>query len=94
MYYQLPNGKVINISVEEYLSLTDEDIQTLIALNYGEYPTSYWFGSCIHYSELPEVIPDDINMMSYEDQDEILTNYNKFNINNIPDEEIDNLDLD
>ena len=40
MYFQLPNGKVINITVEEYLCLTDEDIQTLIALNYGEYPTS------------------------------------------------------
>jgi hypothetical protein len=93
MLYQLPNGKVISISVEEYLNLTDEDIQTLIALNYGEYPTSYWFGSCISSNELPEVIRDDINLLSYEEQDEFLDK-NTFDINNIPDEEIDNLDLD
>ncbi len=36
MNYQLPNGKVIYISIEEYLALTDADIQYLIALDYGE----------------------------------------------------------
>ena len=29
MIYQLPNGKVINISVESYLRMTDEDLHYL-----------------------------------------------------------------
>jgi len=48
MLYQLPNGKVINISVEQYLDLTDQDIQDLIAGNYGDYPTSHWQDSAIN----------------------------------------------
>jgi hypothetical protein len=37
MQYQLPSGKVINISVEQYLALTDEEIQYLISIEYGEH---------------------------------------------------------
>lgn len=37
MKYQLPNGKVIFISIEEFLDLSDEDIQYLISIDYGEY---------------------------------------------------------
>lgn len=37
MLYQLPNGKVVNISLEEFLNLTDEDIQYLMSLDYGEH---------------------------------------------------------
>jgi hypothetical protein len=37
MKYQLPNGKVIFITVEEFLQLTDEDIQYLISIDYGDY---------------------------------------------------------
>lgn len=94
MLYQLPNGKVVNISVEDYLNLTDEDIQALVALNFGEYATSYWFGSCINQTEVPEQLMQDASMLSFEEQDEYLENLSKYDINNIPDEEIDNLDLD
>jgi hypothetical protein len=94
MLYQLPNGKVVNISVEEYLNLTDEDIQALVALNFGEYATSYWFGSCINQTEAPDKLMQDANMLSFEEQDEYLENLSNFDINNIPDEEIDHLDLD
>lgn len=93
MYFQLPNGKVIILSIEEYLCLTDEDIQTLIALNYGDYPTSHWYGSCIYYQESVEIREENI-LMSLEEQDEYLQQYPNFDINNIPDEEIDNLELD
>ncbi len=94
MLYQLPNGKVVNISVEDYLNLTDEDIQALVALNFGEYATSYWFGSCINQTEAPDRLLQDASMLSFEEQDEYLENLSKFDINNIPDEEIDYLDLD
>lgn len=35
MLYSLPNGKVINISYEQWESLTDEDIQDLVANDIG-----------------------------------------------------------
>lgn len=47
MQYQLPTGKVIYLSVEEYLSLSDQDIQDLSASNLGDYPTSPWAGSAL-----------------------------------------------
>lgn len=36
MYYQLSNGKTIYLTIEEYLSLTDQDIQYLVSLDCGE----------------------------------------------------------
>jgi hypothetical protein len=36
MQYQLPTGKVIYITIEQYLSMTDNDIQYLISTNAGE----------------------------------------------------------
>lgn len=36
MLYQLPNGRVINITVEQYLSMSDNDIQYLSSSNAGE----------------------------------------------------------
>ena len=47
MLYQLPNGKVVNISVEQYLDMTDQDIQDLMAGNCGEFPESQWQDSVI-----------------------------------------------
>ena len=47
MLYQLPNGKVIEISLNDFLDLTDEDIQYLISINYGEYIHSPWFRSSV-----------------------------------------------
>ena len=37
MLYQLSNGKVIYLTIEQYLELTDEDVQYLMSLNAGEY---------------------------------------------------------
>jgi len=36
MKYQLPNGRVINITIEQYLSMSDNDIQYMICTNAGE----------------------------------------------------------
>jgi hypothetical protein len=93
MLYQLPNGKVVNISVEDYLSLTDEDIQTLIALNYGEYITSYWHNSCIDVTERPDQTIHDTSLLSLEQEEEYLEDISKIDINSIPDEEIDLTDF-
>lgn len=37
MYYQLPNGKVIFLTIEQYLDLTDEDVQYLMSRDAGDY---------------------------------------------------------
>ena len=37
MLYQLPNGKTIFLTIEEYLRMSDEDIQYYISIDYGEY---------------------------------------------------------
>jgi hypothetical protein len=47
MLYQLPNGKVIFLTVEQYLELTDEDIQYMMSLDYGEHATSPFTDSAV-----------------------------------------------
>jgi hypothetical protein len=47
MIYQLPNGKIIHLSIEEYLDLTEEDIQYLISLDYGEHIRDPFSGSAV-----------------------------------------------
>jgi hypothetical protein len=54
MNYQLPNGKVIYISIEEYLALTDADIQYLIARDYGDVVTNPFSGSAVDTKKPPE----------------------------------------
>lgn len=36
MLYQLPNGKCIEISVEQYLRMSDEELDLYVAYNIGE----------------------------------------------------------
>lgn len=47
MLYQLPTGKVIEISTEQFLDMTDEELEYLIAYNYGDVQEDPWFGSVI-----------------------------------------------
>jgi hypothetical protein len=47
MLYQLPNGKVINLTIEQYLDLTDEDIQYMISIEYGEYALNPFSNSAV-----------------------------------------------
>ena len=51
MMYQLPNGKVIHISIEEYLNLTHEDIQYLMAGDYGDHIINPFKNSVINKSK-------------------------------------------
>lgn len=69
MLYQLPNGKVIEISTEQFIEMTDEELEYLIAYNYGEVQENPWHGSVLHKqppieiddlpSDLTEIPPDD-----------------------------------
>ena len=76
MLYQLPNGKVIYITIEQYLDLTDLDIQYFMSIDAGDYATNPFIDSAINKSvsekqydfdyyvdddnEINQVISDDI----------------------------------
>lgn len=45
MLYQLPNGKTIEISTEDFLDMDDEDFQNIIASGYGLELTDPFFYS-------------------------------------------------
>ena len=48
MLYQLPTGKVIYLSLDDYLDLTDEDIQYFISTGLGDQPLNPFFGSSLN----------------------------------------------
>lgn len=74
--YQLPNGKSIYITVEEYLNLTDADIQYLLSINYGESILDPFYGSAVEQNSEEKVydfdyLPndeDDINDIASDDE--------------------------
>lgn len=70
MLYQLANGRVIHLSIEEYLSLSDNDIQDLNGMNVGDYPTSNWHDSVIR-NEKKTVIKKEITLDYELDSDEV-----------------------
>lgn len=67
MYYQLPTGKVIQISVEEFLKLTDKDLQFFISCNAGEYISNPFSGS-----SLTEDFNEEDDVEDYEDIEDVL----------------------
>ena len=72
MLYQLSNGRVINISVEEYLNMSDQDLQDLSAGCLGHYSTSPWDGSAIKNSKkIKEQSDIDKDIDYTEENDEI-----------------------
>ena len=94
MLYKLPNGKTIYLDVEDYLYLTDIDIQNLIALNVGDPHLNPFKNSVIHsksedYDETDEFFTDEEVHESYfeeyfPDEDD---SPSKDDILNIPDSE-------
>lgn len=75
MFYQLPNGKVIEISVEHYLDLTDEDMQFLMCLDAGDRIEDPFFGTAMG-SNIPlhvikEIAEQDMKDAELEDIEEL-----------------------
>jgi hypothetical protein len=70
MILQLANGKVIHLSIEEYLNLSDNDIQDLNGMNIGDYPTSHWHDSVIK-NEKKTVVKKEISLDYDLDSDEV-----------------------
>ena len=61
--YQLPNGKIVRLTLEEYLSLTEDDISYLVIIDYGESAQNPWIGSSLPYNT------KHIHIENYEDSD-------------------------
>lgn len=66
MFYQLPNGRVIEISTEQYFDMSDEELEYLVAYNYGDIFENPWTGSVLNNFKVstddePEMLPDLLN---------------------------------
>lgn len=67
MYYQLSNGKVIEISTEQYFEMSDEELEYLVAYNYGDVIENPWHGSVLNKHSVSSdddsvVLPDLTNI--------------------------------
>lgn len=70
MIYQLPNGKIIHISVEEFLDLSDQDIQYMMSINAGDHAPSPFYGSVIKNPGAKDYSPSYENDIDYTPDDE------------------------
>ena len=68
MIYQLPNGKVIYLTTEEFLEISDLSFHQLINSGYGEEPPS--FSKPGKYKDIKDT---DLEIRSDEDDDIDLT---------------------
>jgi hypothetical protein len=90
MLYQLPNGKVIYLTIEEYLALEDQDIQDLVASNQGTTPTSNWHGSVIKYpTKSTSESEEEIDMRSLEELDDD----DQINIDKLSDDDYESIEI-
>ena len=75
MYYQLQNGKVVYLSIDEYLELTDLDIQYLMSIDFGEHILNPFTDSAVvqntkdKYYDF-DYFPDDESIDERESDDE------------------------
>lgn len=75
MLYQLPNGKVVHLSIDQYLELTDLDVQFLMSIDFGEHITDPFCGSAVENNtkekyydfEFHSQDEDDLNNIPSED---------------------------
>jgi hypothetical protein len=69
MLYQLPNGKVIEISTEQFVEMSDEELEYLIAYNYGDVVENPWHGSILNKPS--SILDDDLIVPDITDIPEI-----------------------
>ena len=86
MLYQLPNGKTINLDINDVLSMTDADIQYLLSINAGDVIINPFHGSALKGSHKPDVEDDE-----YSYDEEVHESYYE---EYFPDEADDEVDFD
>ena len=70
MLYQLPNGKVVNLTIDQFLDMTDEDIQYMMSMNAGDHVNSPWYGSIIAKNKSKDPEENFDKSMDYEDEEQ------------------------
>jgi hypothetical protein len=75
MLYQLPNGKVIYLTVEQFLELTDQDIQYMMSIDFGDHIVNPFTDSAIIKNKREKVydfdyLPDDESLDNIISDDE------------------------
>lgn len=68
MLYSLPNGRTIQLTLDEYLSLTDDEIQFLVAYNYGKELNNYKHGSVLEKLSKEEIDNELEDLDEYSDE--------------------------
>lgn len=89
MYYQLPSGKTIQISIDDFLNMTDEMEQYLISQNVGD-SLSAWHDSAIKPRKFSSKVEEEEEVpidLDYDIESDDLRGEQDIDINNIPDEE-------
>lgn len=75
MLYQLKNGRTIEITVEQFLWMSDAELESLEATYYGEVVNDPFAISVLHYG--PSVEEETIDDYNYNDSPEDLTDIHK-----------------
>lgn len=68
MLYQLANGKVVELSVEDYLDMSDADFQNLVGYNHGEFTNNPWLHSALGEEQ---VVDDEEEEALIKDLDDV-----------------------
>ena len=80
MLYQLPNGKVIEISTEQFIEMTDEELEYLIAYNYGDVMENPWYGSILNKMDMEEEIENLPDIIDIPEEDKMTDLDAEFNV--------------
>jgi len=80
MIYQLPNGRVIHLSLEQYLDMTDDELHELACLGdqFTSDPADPFYKSALHTSTNRNIKPDDISEEDREQRLDEIPDIEKF----------------
>ena len=67
MLYQLTNGKVVEISVEDFLDMSDADFQNLVGYNHGEFTNNPWLHSALGEEQIIDEDEDETLIKELDD---------------------------
>ncbi len=84
MLYQLPDGRVVEISTEDYFALTDQELSSLIGYNIGNHINNPMYGSST--KKKGKIDPEDVK---YDERDicDIPSEHKRKDQDYTPDEE-------
>jgi len=103
MIYQLKNGRCVNLTIEQYLYMTDADIEYMVSINYGSYIHNPFTGSAIRKEKRVKKSDIDKSIDYSEDSEELQVSRQMLSIIIVetvkeiidrPDDTIDDVDID